>query len=368
MHTSTNRWASLRAAGREWRHSVRAMEAWQRSIPPESQAVTYLGGPEDEPGPEETVEQWRVWLAKPDRIRAEFVVQGKSVTAVVLGETWWSWSASQGAMTNAGDPHSSHGTGPAYALIEPAPILPAIELQVVGRSSFLRRTVLEVMAWPSALDEDDEEADFLRGATHGLGSGADKYRLLVDAERGILLRAEALIRGEPFRILEMDEVAFDEDLPEETFAPPGAPDIERLEPYRSISFQDLPGAVPFDVLVPERPPFGPPHVHIEPPNRRYGIPMQVQIDYSSPLEGEEESRFWLIESADLIPDRDWVEWREEDGIRLGEDLRVRPVLRIARLERSGTHVEIQSYRLTLKELRDLARSLVPLPPTLEAPA
>jgi hypothetical protein len=46
-----------------------------------------------------------------------------------------------------------------------------------------------------------------------------------------------------------------------------------------------------------------------------------------------------------IPERDWVAWREENGIRLGEDQRVRPVLRIARFERGGTHIEIQSYEL-----------------------
>jgi hypothetical protein len=363
LHTSTTRWRSIRAAGREWRHSARAWEAWQRSVPPQSSAVTYLGAPEDEPKPEETEERWWLWQAKPDRTRAEFVVQGETLTAVVLGETWWSWSPTQGAMTNAGDPHSSQGTGPSYALIEPAPILPAVDLQVTSRSSFLGRTVLEVVARPSVLDEDDEEADYLRGATHGLGSGADEYRLLIDAERGVLLRAEAVIGGAPFRILEMNAVAFDEDFPEDTFAPPDVPEIERLEPYRSISFADLPGAVPFDVFVPDRPPFGPPHVRVESPNRRYGIPLQVHIDYSSPLEGEEDRRFWLIESADPITDRDWVEWREEAGIRLGEDLRVRPVLRIARLERGGTHVEIQSYELTMEVLRDLARALVPLPST-----
>jgi hypothetical protein len=69
----------------------------------------------------------------------------------------------------------------------------------------------------------------------------------------------------------------------------------------------------------------------------------------------------LIESADPIPERAGVDWREEGDIRLGEDRRVRPVLRIARLERLGTHVEIQSYWLGMEELLRLARSLVPLP-------
>jgi hypothetical protein len=227
--------------------------------------------------------------------------------------------------------------------------------------------VLEVVAKPSPLDEDDEEAGDWHGATHGLGSGADEYRLLVDAERGVFLRAEALLGGAPFRVLEMRDLAFDEDLPEHTFSPPEAVAVERVEASRMVSLADLPGAVPFVVLVPARPPFGPPHVFIEPPRPRHGLPTQVHIDYLSPLPGEERRQFFLIESADPIPERAWVDWREEDGIRLGEDPQAQPVLRLARLERYGTHVEIQSYSLSVEELRDLARSLVPLPaepPTL----
>jgi outer membrane lipoprotein-sorting protein len=367
MHTSIGRWRTLRAGGREWRHLARAREAWERWIlRGRSGTVTYLGEPEGEPEPAETEERWRLWLAKPNRTRAEFTVEEEMVTVVSLGDTWWSWSPTRRVTTNAGDPRHSHGTGPGQALIDPASILPAVELEVAGRSTFLGRPVLEVTARPSPLDEDDEEAPEWRSATHGLGSGADDYRLLVDTERGVLLRSEALIGDEPFRVLEMKDVAFDEDLPEQTFTPPEAVDIERVEAPRTVSLEDLPGTAPFVVLVPERPPFGPPDARIEPSDGRYGIPEQIHIDYASPVDGEEDQQFWLIESADPIPERTGVDWRKEGGIRLGEDRRVRPALRIARLERLGTHVEIQSYWLGMKELLQLARSLVPLPP--EPPA
>jgi outer membrane lipoprotein-sorting protein len=323
--------------------------------------VTYLGGPEEEPAHEETEDWWRLWLAKPDRIRTEFSVGEEFVTAVLVGDTWWSWSPSQGAMTNAGDPHHSHGTGPGHALVDPAPILPAVDIEIAGRSTFLGRGVLQVVATPSPLDENDEEWHDWHGATHGLGGGADEYRLLVDEERGVLLRAEARLSGQPFRLLEIEEVAFDEDLPQELFTPPQGLGFDRVEPTRSVPLAELPGAVPFVVLVPEHPPFGPPSVTIEPPHPRHGISLQAHIHYGSPMDGEEDRQFWLIESAEPIPERDGVEWREEEGILLGDDRRMRPALRIARLERAGTHVEIQSYWLEVDELRDLARSLVPLP-------
>jgi hypothetical protein len=113
--------------------------------------------------------------------------------------------------------------------------------------------------------------------------------------------------------------------------------------------------------VPEHPPFGSPSVMIEPAHPRHGIALQAHIHYGSPMDGEEDRQFWLIESAEPIPEREWMEWREQEGIRMGEDQRTRPALRIARLERAVTYVEIQSYWMQADELRDLARSVVPLP-------
>jgi hypothetical protein len=50
-------------------------------------------------------------------------------------------------------------------------------------------------------------------------------------------------------------------------------------------------------------------------------------------------------------------------MRFCEDRRVDPLLRTVRLERVGTHVELNSHYLELRDLLDLARSLVPLPVT-----
>jgi hypothetical protein len=143
---------------------------------------------------------------------------------------------------------------------------------------------------------------------------------------------------------------------------PEGREIQHLEPSRWV-WLDIPDSVPFTVLIPERPPFGPPEARIDPPDHRHGIPVKVHIDFASPLHVEEERQFWLIESGEPNPDQPWVDWHEEGEVRFGLDEKVHPPLRLVRLQQSGTHVEIQSYHLEEDELLELARSLVPLPDT-----
>jgi hypothetical protein len=51
-------------------------------------SVTFFGGADREPEPEETEERWRPWLAKPDRARAEFEAGDETLTVVAVGTTW----------------------------------------------------------------------------------------------------------------------------------------------------------------------------------------------------------------------------------------------------------------------------------------
>jgi hypothetical protein len=51
-----------------------------------------------------------------------------------------------------------------------------------------------------------------------LSWGADEYEAVVDAERGVLLRCASRLGGEDFDALELEEIHFDEQFPEETFA------------------------------------------------------------------------------------------------------------------------------------------------------
>ena len=62
------------------------------------------------------------------------------------------------------------------------------------------------------------EFGFDRNDLHSLVIGdPDDLLLTVDRQRGVLFRTEARFQGAVYRIVEMTEVDFDEDLPPETF-------------------------------------------------------------------------------------------------------------------------------------------------------
>lgn len=85
IHTSEERWRSLRAWGREWRHSALHLEAFMREAARRrSGSVAVFGESSLEPEePVESEELWRLWMARPDKVRAEFAVgHGETVTAV----------------------------------------------------------------------------------------------------------------------------------------------------------------------------------------------------------------------------------------------------------------------------------------------
>jgi hypothetical protein len=83
-------------------------------------------------------------------------------------------------------------------------------------------------AGPASLDVPR----FVCWPIHDLGTGADEFELPVDEKRGIILRSEGRLRGLPFRVIEMDEVVFDEDLGSECFTllPPTGQDFEVTNP------------------------------------------------------------------------------------------------------------------------------------------
>ncbi len=141
--------------------------------------------------PEAHVEQWRLWHAKPDKIRTQFLVGTETVTAVFAGSQWWSWSRSMGHLTNSHGLQASHGLGPAEVLVETPSLLGALKLQSVSRTTFLSRSVYLVGATSAKLDE--HAPPFV---LHALGAGADRYELVVDAEVGVVWRSQAEFGGE----------------------------------------------------------------------------------------------------------------------------------------------------------------------------
>ena len=213
MNDSRHRWSTLRARGFEWKDHELLLQAFRRDAPA---GRTWIQGRFTGPLPDQ--DPWSLWISLPDDVRTEFRVGTEPVTAVIKGSTWWSYSPSRGGLTNDGDEHASHGMGSGYPMTDPAALSQAFAFGPTTSTTFLDRPALEVSARPV----DPESFDFMEGievdrAQSELGRGADEHLLHIDAERGVILRSEARLEGRPFRIIEMEQISFDERFPDETF-------------------------------------------------------------------------------------------------------------------------------------------------------
>ena len=236
MNDSRHRWSTLRTSGFEWRDHELLLQAFRRGAP---SGGTWSQGSFTGPIPDR--EPWSLWISLPDQVRTEFPVGTETVTAVIKGSTWWSYSPSRGGITNEGNDHMSHGMGSGYPMTDPAALSRAFAFGPTTSTTFVGRPALEVLAHPM----DPESFDFVEKiqvdrAQSELGKGADEYRLYIDAERGIVLRSEARLEGQPFRVIEMEQISFDERLPDETFTLELPPDssFKNAEEWRRELFGD----------------------------------------------------------------------------------------------------------------------------------
>ncbi len=205
-------WATLRISGFEWRHNSLLQKAFERAVRAVGGQITTIES--SYVPPDEETEPWALWRQEPDLMRAEFRVGPETVKAVWNADSWWAWSPSRERMTNSGALNHQHGLGQAEGFLDPAIVLPFVDLELQGEIRLAGRPAHRLVArplppyWPR---EGAPEALFL------LGAGADEYWLTVDAERGLLLRAEARLDGVQFRVVEVQDVVYDEQLACDTF-------------------------------------------------------------------------------------------------------------------------------------------------------
>jgi outer membrane lipoprotein-sorting protein len=223
LHDAEPRWATIRAVGRHWRHNARASEAFERHFAtlqashPAGAVFRLNGYVPDRPEtmvPDTSEDHWRLWMEHGGRMRAEFWIGSESSVSVVLdGSAWWSWSPHVGGLTNNGVESHRHGVGPAATLIDTAALLSALRMQFLGDETLLGRHAFRIRGLPRA--RTGHEPDY---RLQELGVGADDYMVSVDAERGVVLRIAARLGEQPFAVIEMTEVEFDADLPPEIFS------------------------------------------------------------------------------------------------------------------------------------------------------
>jgi hypothetical protein len=302
----------------------------------------------------------RVWWVKPDRLREEVesLHDGDHTTVRVVNGARWTFLAGGELHSSEHVPGSTSPPSPRLAhVLDPAPLLPIVDLEVVGRATHAGREGIRVVARPREVD------DPLMGNSR-LPPGADEHELVVDAHVGVLLRMASRIGGEDFAVTEVTDIAFDEEIPDERFVLVPPPGVHLAEPppplpgpaTREVTLADAARTAPFTVLAPARLPEGWELGSVSANVAHPAVVPQVTLTYR--LGGGWRGLTVIEAAAGSTPLGDVEEEVvEHDGryLRLiGE-----PAARV-RLERDGTDVRL-SGDLPLEDLLGVAASFRPVP-------
>jgi outer membrane lipoprotein-sorting protein len=304
--------------------------------------------------PEETSRTTTLSFDGPTRYREEAAgVQAGTRYVVRDGDRWASWDADWGAVTHETEQEGGPPSTTYALLLDPVAVIAAYRLENRGTTEVAGRPAHRLRAVARSARESAGAVVFQ------LGAGADELELAIDAERGALLRAEAFLAGEPFRGLEVTEIAFT-PLPAETFAPalpPGAVPSRWQLPER-LALHDLQARAPFGVFAPARVPDGWRLVEslFVPPREHPPVEAEVSLVYASP---DGAYAVTVSQRAAGGAARGWAEWRADGDVEvadLGEHATPRHHVRV---ERDGTVVELSGSDASL--LAELARTLAPAP-------
>jgi hypothetical protein len=292
-------------------------------------------------------ERHRLWVARPDRSRAEEDREDGTAVIVRNHGRWWMWSPEHGGMFGNDEEVSLGHEGALMHLLDPTPLLGVALLEATRETHVLGRRAAVVPAFPRSAEEVIEPGWYI---------GSEGIELAIDLERGIALRA-----GD----LHLDEVAFDEDLDTDLFVlefPEGEqPKESRIAPPRVLDLDEASAAVSFRVLVPRALPNGSRLVRCLVPGE--GPPDGLHIVYvvdpgalhtieisQGPRVAEEERTAWS----------DWrTVMRDGDELLVREDVGESWYRAMVLLERHETTTVVSSD-LPLETVIDLARSLEPI--------
>ena len=126
-------------------------------------------------------------------------------------------------MTAGADASAGMGTGDTLAVLsDPSRLIPSFDFEVLGTCTYRERKAIRVRATPRKTAWPPFELD----------PWADNHELIVDLERGVLLRAGAFTGGEEFAVIEVLEIAFDEVFADDIFVSPEAEPLGRSESPR----------------------------------------------------------------------------------------------------------------------------------------
>jgi hypothetical protein len=161
----------------------------------------------------------RAWYAGAYRERLETEVAGGGVNISAINGYMRLWRHRIGARPQEDDPPwfdlalDHYWTFYALLTDEISGIsnrLRPLDLTVEGTTVWAGREAVRLVGVPRERWDWEWEAD-------PLSWGGDEYEVVVDAERGVLLRTASRLRGKDFDALEVEEIYFDERFGEEVF-------------------------------------------------------------------------------------------------------------------------------------------------------
>lgn len=260
LHGADAPFRSVQATYRIWRHDERLQEAFvadaeeQKRRGASISTIQIVGS--DDPEPPEREQTVRIWRHG-ERFREEHHGgQRDGYFAVADGPLWWFWDERMGAMSNQDDPSVGSGVGQELeVMLNPIPLLSSLRFHMTGSSQVAGRATVTAHATPRPHD-----ARYGRSLElHTLGTGAHRYELEVDQQRGVLLAVTAIRNEQPFHKITTLAICFDEPIPAETFqfAPPEGEEIQPTRDRHRLQHVTLTEAqrrAPFTVLMPDRVP------------------------------------------------------------------------------------------------------------------
>jgi len=266
LHGAGESWKTVRLVLRRWGHTDLSGVAMRRHADRRAArgassgtafAVDRTGGPNGG-GPVAWEMVTRAWIDRTgDRARIETNGDRGQGLTVRVAALWWSYSSVSGSISNESEPEVRGGGSADFDwMLEPSSLLPVLDFNSLTPTEQFGRPAVATVAVPRVN----------YAAAHGPGAhvayGADDVLLVVDCERGVVLRAESRIAARPFALYEVTEVTFDEELDEELFrfvSPDGSPVRSAREvfaPPEHVSVEGAAERASFAVLIPKRLPEG----------------------------------------------------------------------------------------------------------------
>lgn len=168
---------------------------------------------EDLPQSEIIVSIWR----SGDRLRVEYAggLEDGSF-GVSAGERWWSWNAYHGrARSSDESPPGSAWIGKAAAsFLDPVGLHDTLRFGPISHGTRVGRPVLIVDAWARSTPDAGVTPPHVPRV---IGVHADRYRVEVDAEHGIILSVHSLFSDQTYQTIDVIELSLDGPINDELF-------------------------------------------------------------------------------------------------------------------------------------------------------